>query len=189
MTAYQNYQASKLTQANVQAIATASQGLFGNLQETGWNDWFNQQLQAAESEFVTSYVNPYVASQVQALASAGIKLTSQQIQSLCQAAANEIQQIVSQLINSGIASIESNITTQFSSAVNGVQQQAKAQSGNPASLQLLPAPEGSFFNCGNLGLIADGIALGAYALDAGLVSGGFTLIGFALGALHEAAFC
>ncbi len=185
VTAYQKSQAGTLNSSTLQAVATAVEGWFGNLAETGWNDWFNQQLKAAESNFLTSTVNPYINSQVQALAAKGIYLTSQQVQSLYQAAANQIQQTASQIVSSGIAAFEANLLSSLSSATPNVKQ----QTGVPANHSIGVQPLAFRVNCAYLAVAADGIGLGAAVFGFGPAALGFGAVGFVLGAFAYVGWC
>lgn len=105
-----------MSNADLQAFLTALEAAFGNLQESGWNDWFTKQVAAQEASVLKTNVNAYVQSVVQNLEAQGINPTDAQIQAVENLLVSDLQTALNQIISTGVYAIEQQLLIQLSGA-------------------------------------------------------------------------
>ena len=159
----------------LQAFITSVEAFFGNLQDSGWNDWFTQQVAAQESVILKADLSAFITPIVQRFAGQGISLTNTQTQQLNDAfnsAIASLQTTLQQIISTGVASVEKQFVAEITSANTDVQAQYRST--------LNPDLCGYWTEWSILAL--DGIAIGAWALGQPEVGVPFGVAGFIWGA-------
>ena len=168
---------------DLQSLLTSVEALFGNLDESGWNNWFTQQVGAQEASILEAAVAPFVNSLLQYLQGQNITPSSDQIQNFYNSIASPLQSTLDLVISAGVSSMEAQILEQLSNVAANQQQASQASSSTGIGLN--PDNRQTYER---FAVWCDGLALGAAVLGAEPVALYFGTIGFGIGALTTAGF-
>jgi hypothetical protein len=184
---YQKLASNTATQGDLESYAVTLEGLFGNLEEAGWNTALQSYVKANTSDAMykdASTSNGQVLLTVQRL---GLPVTSATMQDVFTATSAFRQSIVQQIAKSGLAPIEGQTVSNFESLANKAPYQTMGYDTSSPKPHLVLIEAAS--ECSNLASACGMTALVAGLAGAEPIAGAFALCGVLYDIAARAGIC